>query len=577
MLEGKTTIKALGIGIGQELMTTVSDLTGAWNECGDAASVVITIFKGVMSAVDLLVFAIRAAVNYITGAFMGMWDAVGHILKSIGKFFTGDFKGALDEALQVTTSFKAQMAIAAEEIAENYDRLGDSLEKRWRKKSGGTTGAGAQGGATESGAGADGGSAAAKSASEDRMSVWNNELKKWQGFLAIKAEMNGQYFEMSLEQERGFWKAKQELDGLSEKEAESLTIKLLDIDDRLRKERVKAAKSEADTQARIAADLAQFQHQTALSEIGEYRNTLDHKVAMGGMLAQQRLEAEANLIKQEHALRRASLEAQIEAGNISLDQKGRLCNELLALDDDFNRKLAANARDMALEQKAIWMDLEQTIQGSFTDAFMGLVNGTQSWGDATRNMLNSVLQSFIRTTAAQLAQHMTIENLKTLFSSKATAARTAIKTAGAAQESTLEIAGASKSILANAWAASAGAFKAMVSIPYVGPALGAAAAATVLGAVLSMMGKLNSAEEGWGQVPSDQLAAIHKNEMVLPAKYAEPLRQQLEGGEGIGGGGGDVYHINALDAKSFEDYLSRNKGALSRAVRSMGRDNVFQG
>jgi hypothetical protein len=170
---------------------------------------------------------------------------------------------------------------------------------------------------------------------------------------------------------------------------------------------------------------------------------------------------------------------------------------------------------------------------------------------------------------------MTIENLKTLFSTKAQAARTATKAAGAATETALDVATAGKSIFANAYAAAAGAFKAMVSIPYVGPALGAAAAATVLGAVMAMVGKLNSAEEGWGQVPSDQLANIHKNEMVLPAKYAEPLREQLESGEGVGGRGGDVYNINAIDAKSFEQFIARSKGALGRAVKGMSRDNVL--
>jgi hypothetical protein len=63
---------------------------------------------------------------------------------------------------------------------------------------------------------------------------------------------------------------------------------------------------------------------------------------------------------------------------------------------------------------------------------------------------------------------------------------------------------------------------------------------------------------------------MHEQEMTLPKDIANPLRASLKGG-GVGGGG-DTFHIHALDAKSFDSYL-RNGGAaiVSNALRTHHR------
>lgn len=59
--------------------------------------------------------------------------------------------------------------------------------------------------------------------------------------------------------------------------------------------------------------------------------------------------------------------------------------------------------------------------------------------------------------------------------------------------------------------------------------------------------------------------------MILPAEIAEPVREMVA----TGGGqrrGGDTFHIHAMDARSFEQFLRRNPTALSRAGREAYRD-----
>jgi hypothetical protein len=62
-------------------------------------------------------------------------------------------------------------------------------------------------------------------------------------------------------------------------------------------------------------------------------------------------------------------------------------------------------------------------------------------------------------------------------------------------------------------------------------------------------------------------AVLHKDEQVLPAQYAEGLRNLVAGG----GGSTYHYHIHANDAAGFENMLRRNSGALVRAFQHAHR------
>lgn len=118
-------------------------------------------------------------------------------------------------------------------------------------------------------------------------------------------------------------------------------------------------------------------------------------------------------------------------------------------------------------------------------------------------------------TAATTAAAVTAQGIKTAASIGGAAAQTgAAATAGIGE------------ITTNAAVAAAGAYKSTVVIPFIGPIAAPAAAALALAAVLGF-GAMISAEGGMGEVPSNQLAMVHKKEMILPAWIAEPLRKSL--------------------------------------------------
>lgn len=169
-------------------------------------------------------------------------------------------------------------------------------------------------------------------------------------------------------------------------------------------------------------------------------------------------------------------------------------------------------------------------------------------------------------------------------------------------------------IVNDAYKAAAGAYAALVDIPIIGPIIAPIAAAATFTAVMAF-DVLTGAEGGQERVRgAQQFTVLHQDEMVLPAHIADPLRNVIaamgsmspvnfsgglggrnlagrmsmdSGGSGSGSGGlairgssgggrgGDHFHIHAMDAGSFKDFL--RKTANRRAVSEFARDRARAG
>ncbi len=119
------------------------------------------------------------------------------------------------------------------------------------------------------------------------------------------------------------------------------------------------------------------------------------------------------------------------------------------------------------------------------------------------------------------------ETAKTGAAVTGEAARTGAATAAAATGKGVQAVTNATTIAADAAVGAAGAYAATAPIPFVGPELAPAAAATTYGAIMAFEGAA-AAEGGFGDVPTDDLPTfLHAREMVLPAKFASPLRDML--------------------------------------------------
>lgn len=201
-------------------------------------------------------------------------------------------------------------------------------------------------------------------------------------------------------------------------------------------------------------------------------------------------------------------------------------------------------------------------------------------GVATRTGVEATAQGTLSgVKAADVAVHSTAEAAKTGATIAGAATRTATEAAASTASKGFSISTALTDIGANAVRAATGAYAALAGIPIVGPVLAPAAAAAALYGVYALGRKMFSAEQGFGSVPYDgAVTELHKEEMVLPAKYANPLRDGLVNGDGFGGGEQpapevniDQKFVNVLDPQAMVDAMQSNAG--QRAVLNVIQSN----
>jgi hypothetical protein len=292
---------------------------------------------------------------------------------------------------------------------------------------------------------------------------------------------------------------------------------------------------------------------------------------MGKISVDAAIREEQRLLREKHAAEVIAIQRHLASNRATEEERARLHRQLEILETKHQSALMALDRQATEEKKARWRHFFSGLESGFDDAMGGILNASMSLNDGWQRILRGMGQVLDQFIIRSVKAWILGENQKEAATVASVMKRVAMESWGAIQTVAVTVWAALKSIMIKAYEAAAAAFKALAGIPYVGPVL-APAAAGALAAVMSFGSKVASAAGGWGRVPYNQFAAIHKDEMVLPAKYANPMRDMLEGGEGSGTS--ETYNINitALDAKSLNQYLKSNRGAFIRQFQSARRD-----
>ena len=269
--------------------------------------------------------------------------------------------------------------------------------------------------------------------------------------------------------------------------------------------------------------------------IDAYKNCKDIQAEIDNAYNQMSLEKLRETLTEENAIRLNNMEAQKEM-----------------MDTYQEVFLAANATNAQLIS-----DLYGTVYDSLGENINSLIMGTQTWGDAIRNLGASLIQTVVNFYAQKLAGMITA-SLMGESMEKASAAKS---TALAAQQ-------------AAAWATAA-LYKEMVMPGTSAIALGSLAASSVGASALTATASIPALASG-GITTGATIA------MIGEGKYKEavmPLNKSYFEKAGlINDNAGNSYNINisAVDAKSVEKLFKKNgrnlvKGLTNQSFKSTGR------
>ena len=255
--------------------------------------------------------------------------------------------------------------------------------------------------------------------------------------------------------------------------------------------------------------------------------------------------------------------APVAAGGLSFGGTGMTTGATGALGDP-SAIVSAN-QTAAGQVQGIWGAASQAMSGNWMGAIQTMITQSGLFQTAQQTASAATLATTTANATAGASIVAATEGAKTIATETGVATRTATEVAGAATSKGLTISTALTEIGAKAVSAAAGVYSAIAGIPYVGPFLAPAAAAAALGAVMAFGNKIFSAEQGFGSVPYDgAMTSLHKEEMVLPAKYANPLRDQLTSGDSGDAGGGDtnvdLKNVTLFDPAMMLDAMQTTAG-----------------
>jgi hypothetical protein len=171
------------------------------------------------------------------------------------------------------------------------------------------------------------------------------------------------------------------------------------------------------------------------------------------------------------------------------------------------------------------------------------------------------------------------ELAKTLATQTGAATRTAAEATASTAGAAAAVPNALQAIAMDAAQAYGGVFAFFAPLLGLGAA-GPAAAAE--GSVMAAGGAIASADIGMYNVPQDQVAMIHRNELVMPAPQASAFRSSMDAMAQGGGAGVAIHptthlHMSALDGPSVGSWMRQNGPGMAKALDQAVRHGAALG
>lgn len=523
--------------IGDALLPVLTTLTEVFNAVLPAAiKVVRGALGGLAAAFLFLRTGVVAVFQTINALVITVAEPIRALAESIYRMATGDFAGAANAIKNIAevmrNAWVGALGSIGEEASKTVDQLSGMFLPDVVAGSGGGPGKGNKTAPRENKS-----KAGAKEVEQSMMQRFELDLEKRK----LAYEKEHQMREFNKAQELAYWQEMLARTDLIEKDRSAIVLRSARLEVQISREAAKA-QAEITTLRNEDRSKAEMDYINQLQAIAQQERDL-------GLITQQDLLAQQ---KQFNAQRMAAelefLNQKLELAKLDPDKNLVLLEQLEIQKMEIMRKYAGLNAEIAREQRAEALQPMQNILASFEQSLSrvgeALAGKWKNIGTAIRDVAKQTGMAIIQELIWKPIQQRIM---------------------GFAKERALAMAG----IGLDAAKAGSGAAASQASIPVIGPLLALGAMAAVFAAVSGMSSKMPSAEKGW-DVPSglNPITQLHESEMVLPREQADVIRSMAGGG---GMGGGDHYHINALDSRSFEQFIKDNPAALAAGMKQAAR------
>lgn len=317
-------------------------------------------------------------------------------------------------------------------------------------------------------------------------------------------------------------------------------------------ELTQVARSAAQARSSILISQAQADSSIAQVRLDSEISAIDRAEARGQISAQRAVALKQQVLQRQQQLELESanriyqiqldtLNKQLELENLKPREREKILQQIEVLEAqhaarmsemqaNHSAQIVETQRDAADAVYEKWESVLDPIGQSFNSMFQQLYYGQETWKGAFLKVLDQILFSFVQMGINMVVRWAANQLAMTAATTTGAATRTAVET-GAAATSAAASSGFALIDIANAAVrAAANAYAAIAGIPFVGPFLAPAIAAGAIAAVIGFSTGIISARGGLDRVDKDgQLAELHKDEMVLPAGIATPLRDAIAG------------------------------------------------
>lgn len=565
------TLKGIKTTIGNALLPVLTQLADWFSAIGPAAVVVIRgAIGGLAATFHLVTTGVTVLWETLNAMVVTVAEPIRALGEAIGRSLVGDFDGAAAAIRGIGPTISGAWEQAFDQMAAKAQKTRDQI---WNLFAEGTPTDG-PGTGGKSAAGLikkDKPKADKEAADPSFMATYEARLAEIKNMY----EQENALRQFSKEQELAYWRELQANLELTAKDRTTIAKRTATLELEIRRQTVKEERE-------LNAVGIEHQRNAALAQVQAQQQAANFARSNGEITKRQLLALEEQFARQRFEIEYQALLERLELAkndpNNSPAALAQIKEQMLEVERNYQQRRA----ELSQQQKQEGGDgsgMFDSIGDSFGNAINQMLTRATTWRQQMANIFQSVYQSFVQNLIVKplsewIASQARMLAIKLGFLAEDTAATATAATSNA----TIKATETTAIVTENAVQAGSGAAASQSSIPWVGPVLALAAMAAIYAAVMGMRGK-KSAARGY-DIPKglNPMVQTHEEEMILPQKYANVIRNMAAPGAQEGAAGGGMVFAPTIKAMDSRDVVRalQDGGALRQALKELERSYTKQ-